>query len=232
MCGCVGDDIFGKDALNALKREGIDISHVRTVSKSTTGTALITVIDGDNRIILDRGANGCLSKEDIDQTLETAKAGDIYLTQLENPVETVGYGLKKAKEKGMYVVLNPAPANKAIVPYLGYCDVITPNESETELLGGRVELLKKAKKLLITLGGKGYAIADQDDCKSFPCINVKVVDTTAAGDTLCGGMAAALSEGKTLEDAARFGSVAASLACTRQGAQTSIPFKVKVMDLI
>ncbi len=232
MCGCVGDDGFGKDSLAALKREGIDVSHVRTVLNTATGTAMITVVGGDNRIILDRGANACLTKEDINQTLQFAKAGDIYLTQLENPIGVIGYGLKRASEKGMYVILNPAPADREIEPYLGYCNLITPNESETELFGGRDELLKKAEKLLITLGGKGYAIADKGGCNSYPCIDITVVDTTAAGDTLCGGMAAALSEGETIENAARFGSVAASLACTKRGAQTSIPFKTEVLKLI
>ena len=124
MCACVGDDLFGQEALESLKKDGVDVSCVRVVEKTPTGTAVIVVVDGDNQIILDKGANEGLSKEDIDRLLEKATAGDIYLTQLENPIEVVGYGLQKAKEKGLLVILNPAPANKEIAPYLQYCDMV------------------------------------------------------------------------------------------------------------
>ena len=223
MCGCVGDDGFGKDAVAALQLDGVDTAYVRTVGNTPSGTAVIIVVDGDNRIILDKGANAHLTKRDIDKALETAKAGDIYLTQLENPIEIIGYGLKKAKEKGMFVVLNPAPANKEIAPYLGYCDLITPNETEVELLGGRESLLCKVETLLVTLGGDGFEIMTKTSRQKYLCIKITPVDTTAAGDTLCGGLVAILAEGKTLEEAAKFGSLAASIACTRAGAQPSIP---------
>jgi ribokinase len=229
MCACVGNDGFGKDSLLALKNEGIDTSHVRTVDGVATGTAVIVVVDGDNRIILDKGANDCLTEKDIDRALETAQEGDIFLTQLENPIPIVGYALKKAKEKGMFVILNPAPANKDIFPYLEYCDLLTPNESETELLGGVDVLLKKVGTLLVTLGSKGFKIVEKEKENLFPCKKITPVDTTAAGDTLCGGLAACLSNGGTLEQAARFGSAAATIACTRKGAQPSIPKKSEVI---
>ena len=90
MCACVGDDLFGKETLKAFENEGIDITHIRTVEGTPTGTAVIVVTNGENRIILDKGANGCLTKEDIDEFLADAKEGDIYLTQLENPIEVIG----------------------------------------------------------------------------------------------------------------------------------------------
>lgn len=222
-CGCVGNDEFGKSAVAALKADGINVDNVRTVEGFASGTAVIIIENGDNRIILDKGANACLSKNDIDKALETAREGDIYLTQLENPIEVIGYGLKAAKQKGLFVILNPAPANAEIVPYLKYCDVITPNETETELLGGEKELLKQTKTLLVTLGGKGFKIVSENGEKHYPCIKVIAVDTTAAGDTLCGGLAAGLASGNSLENAALFGSKAASIACTKKGAQQSIP---------
>lgn len=228
MCGCIGNDAFGEEAIRFLQKDGIDVSHIRRIENASTGTAVIVVIDGNNRIILDRGANACLTKKDIDETLETARVGDIYLTQLENPIEIIGYGLKKAKEKGMYVVLNPAPANKEIEPYLGYCDLITPNESELELLGGREKLLEKVETLLVTLGGEGFEITTKVDTQKYSCMKVKVVDTTAAGDTLCGGLVVKMAEGKLLAEAAKFGSKAASIACTRKGAQPSIPMRNEV----
>ena len=228
MCGCIGNDAFGEEAIRFLQKDGIDVSHIRRIENASTGTAVIVVIDGNNRIILDRGANACLMEKDIDETLETARVGDIYLTQLENPIEIIGYGLKKAKEKGMYVVLNPAPANKEIEPYLGYCDLITPNESELELLGGREKLLEKVETLLVTLGGEGFEITTKVDTQKYSCMKVKVVDTTAAGDTLCGGLVVKMAEGRLLAEAAKFGSKAASIACTRKGAQPSIPIRNEV----
>ena len=228
MCGCVGDDGFGKEAVQSLAADGVDVSFVRTVENTPTGTAVIAVTDGDNRIILDKGANACLSENDIDAALANAKAGDIYLTQLENPIEVIGYGLKKAKEKGMYVVLNPAPANTEIEPYLEYCNLITPNETETELLGGKKALLEKVETLLVTLGSKGFAIIDKNGETTYPCMKITPVDTTAAGDTLCGGLVTYLAEGKPLAEAAKFGSKAATIACTRKGAQPSIPNRNEV----
>jgi len=228
MCGCVGDDRFGKDAVQALRADGVDTQYIRTVENTPTGTAVIVVVDGDNRIILDKGANGRLTEQDIDGALKNAQEGDIYLTQLENPIEIIGYGLKKAKEKGMFVVLNPAPANVEIEPYLTYCDLITPNETEVELLGGREKLLKKVDTLLITLGGDGFEIANKEKTKKYTCVKITPVDTTAAGDTLCGGLVTMLAEEKTLEESALFGSLSASIACTRKGAQPSIPTRDEV----
>ena len=230
MCGCVGDDSFGKEALASLTAEGIDVSHIRVVENTPTGTAVIVVVDGNNRIILDKGANASLQEADIDRFLADARDGDIYLTQLENPIDVVGYGLKLAQQKKMYVILNPAPACKEIEPYLQYCDLVTPNESETELLGGSEYLLSKAKKLLITLGGEGFKIVDAEKETKIPCMTIQPVDTTAAGDTLCGGLCAGLVTGKDLVEAARFGSKAASIACTRKGAQPSIPTRREVED--
>ena len=230
MCGCVGDDDFGVSAIEALKKDGIDVSNVRKIKGVATGTAVIIIENGDNRIILDKGANAYLSEDDIDKTLSKASAGDIYLTQLENPIEVIGYGLKKAKEKGLFVVLNPAPANADIIPYIKYCDLITPNETETEILGGEKKLLETAETLLITLGSKGFKIVTKDSEKIYPCIKVKAIDTTAAGDTLCGGFVAKLSAGETLENSAIFGSRAASIACTKKGAQLSVPSLSDVLE--
>lgn len=229
MCGCVGNDAFGEKAILSLKEAGVDVSNVRVVEGTPSGTAVILIENGDNRIILCKGANAFLTEKDIDKTLEKAKAGDIYLTQLENPIEIIGYGLKKAKEKGLFVVLNPAPANKEIIPYLDYCDLITPNETETEILGGKEFLKSKIDNILITLGGDGFEIINKDGDNKYPCIKIKPVDTTAAGDTLCGGLVVELSLGNNLVDSAKFGSKSATIACTRKGAQPSIPTREEVI---
>ena len=156
--------------------------------------------------------------------LEKASEGDIFLTQLENPIEAVGYALKRANEKGLLVLLNPAPASRDIIKYLKYVDIITPNETELEILGGKQALFNEGITTVITtLGSKGYEIATKAGASIYPCIKVKAVDTTAAGDTASGGLAVKLAEGKTIEEAMAFGSLAASIACTRRGAQMSVP---------
>ncbi len=231
MCGCVGDDAFSYELINSLNSAGVNTDFVRHVSKTPTGVAVIVVTEGENRIIIDSGANGHLSTEDIDNVLEAANEGDIYLTQLENPIDTVGYGLCKAKEKGMLTVLNPAPANNKICDYLKYVDIITPNETELEILGGLDKLFSYGIKTVITtLGSKGYEIATKEHRQIYPCIKVKAVDTTAAGDTATAGLCCGLSQGKSTEEAMAFGSLAASIACTRRGAQKSVPSLSEVLE--
>ena len=229
MCGAVGCDLFGETLIKNLSAAGADVSYIKKCNDASTGIAVIVITGGNNRIILDKGANALLTEADIDEFLKTAKEGDIYLTQLENPIDIIGYGLKQAKAKGMFTILNPAPANKDISAYFNYVDLITPNETELEIFGGKDALFDAGiKKIVTTLGSRGYEIADKTSAKIYPCIKVKAVDTTAAGDTLCGGLAVGLSEGMKLEEACAFGSKAASIACTRKGAQQSIPTRTEV----
>ena len=231
MCGAVGDDVFGDSLLADLKTAGVNVDCVKKIPNVSTGIAVIILTQGDNRIIIDKGANALVSKKDVDEFLSTAKVGDIFLTQLENPIEIVGYGLVKAKEKGLYTILNPAPANKEIIPYLKWADLITPNETELEILGGKDNLFSSGiNKIVTTLGSKGYEISDNNSATIYPCISVKVVDTTAAGDTLCGGLSVGLSRGESLEDSCAYGSKAASIACTQRGAQPSIPTETQVKE--
>lgn len=229
MCGCVGTDTFGKDAISSLRNDRVDVSHIRSIDNVPTGTAVIVVENGDNRIILDKGANAWITETDVDAFLKTANVGDIFLTQLENPIEAIGYALKVAKEKKMFTILNPAPANLEIEKYFEYVDLITPNETELKIFGGKENLFEKGiTKVVTTLGGNGYEISDIQTSKKYPCIKIKAVDTTAAGDTLCGGIAVGLSLNKTLEESCAYGSKAATIACTRKGAQPSIPTENEV----
>ena len=224
MCGAVGNDSFGDTLLSSLASVGVNTDSIKRVEGVSTGVAVIVVTEGENRIIIDSGANACISESDIDAFLEKAEKGDIFLTQLENPIEIVGYALKKAKEKGLLVLLNPAPANKKIIKYLKYVDIITPNETELEILGGKEALFGEGITTVITtLGSKGYEIATKEKAEIYPCIKVKAVDTTAAGDTASGGLAVKLAEGKSIEESIAFGSLAASIACTKRGAQMSVP---------
>lgn len=224
MCGAVGNDSFGDTLLKSLNSVGVNTDSIKRVDGISTGVAIIVVTEGENRIIIDSGANACVTESDIDAFLDKAEKGDIFLTQLENPIEIVGYALKKAKEKGMTVLLNPAPASTEIIKYLKYVDIITPNETELEILGGKDSLLESSIKTVITtLGADGYEIATSEKATKYPCVKVKAVDTTAAGDTASGGLAVKLAEGESIENAMAFGSLAASIACTKRGAQMSVP---------
>jgi len=233
LCGVTGEDNYGKKLTENLEKAGVDVSFVHRAGSISTGIAIIIVSEGDNRIILDRGANAFLGKQDIDLFLEHAKEGDIYLTQLENPIPVVGYGLKRAKEKGLLTILNPAPADPGIVEYFPYVDIIAPNEGELEAFGGKEILLKAGlSRIITTLGEDGYEIAERSNTVKYSCMKVKAIDTTAAGDTFCGGVAVGLSENKTLAESALFGSTAASIACTRYGAQQSVPSREEVLTAL
>lgn len=234
MSGCVGKDTFGKHMKENLCGFGADVSFVREIEGVSSGVAMIILTDGDNRIILDGGANTRLEMSDVDALLTNAKEGDIFLTQLENNIEITGYALKSAKEKGLFTVLNPAPYSAEILPYIEYCDMITPNETELALMIGEQgsvdEMAKKipVAEVLVTLGGKGYYYRSNDKEFYGTCPKVVPVDTTAAGDTFCGGLCVAISQGKSREEAFRFASYAASLSVTKKGAMQSIPTREEV----
>ena len=224
MCGAVGDDEFGAEYIASLEKEGIDVSLVKKAAGVPTGTAVIVVTDGDNRIIVDRGANDRLCEEDAEKALSTAARGDILLLQLEIPLDTVKAALKAAKEIGMTVILNPAPANRLADECLSLCDIAVPNETETEIFGGREALSEKVKgTLIITLGADGFEISADGKSRHYGGHRVKAVDTTAAGDTFCGALAARLAAGDGIDAAAEYANRAAAIACTKMGAQPSVP---------
>lgn len=232
MCGKVGDDGFGKDAITSFEKENIDATCVGVCKGCSGGVAVITVVDGNNRIILDKGANAEITEKDVDAALLDASDGDVLLVQAEIPCKITGYALEKAKEKNMTTIFNPAPADKAYAKYFKYCDYVIPNETETEIFGGLDEIKSQTDAvIIITLGGRGYAIADGNGYKEYSCIKIKAVDTTAAGDTFCGVFAVKLAEGETVVNSAKIAS-AASLACTRKGAQPSVPTRKEVVEFI
>ena len=222
MCGKVGNDKFGKASLEALKKENIDITNIK-IANCSSGLAIIIIAEKDNTIILERGANYKINREDVDAFLSLASKGDIFLTQLEIPLDIVDYALLKAKEIEMTTILNPAPMDIKIKKSLKYVDLILPNETELAQFGGEGELLKYAGTIIETCGGSGYKIITSKEKTTYPCLKVNVLDTTSAGDTLCGGLAAHFASGFSLEESAKFGSFAASIACTKLGAQPSIP---------
>lgn len=228
MAGCVGDDSFGGGMIANLAAFGVRTSPVRTVADTSSGVAVITVCDGNNRIILHPGANACVTEADVDLLLAEAVADDLFLVQAEIPTEIILYALKAAKTRGMRTVFNPAPAKKELTVCFPYTDILTPNETELAILtdgatpeeaAGRLGI----QSLVVTLGGDGWYANEGGVERRGACPKVKVLDTTAAGDTFCGAMVVRLARGDFLFDALPYASACASLACTKLGAQPSIP---------
>ncbi|MDF9777998.1 ribokinase [Pseudomonas baetica] len=200
--------------------------------------ALIVVDDNSqNTIVIVPGANGALSAEAIDRFDSVIQAADVLICQLEVPDASVGHALKRGRELGKTVILNPAPVSHPLPSdWYASIDYLIPNESEASALSGlSVDSLETAQaaatrliamgvgKVIITLGAQGSLFADGQRFEHFPAPVVKAVDTTAAGDTFVGGFAAALAAGQDEVQAIRFGQVAAALSVTRAGAQPSIP---------
>lgn len=237
MVGCVGGDAYGDQLRGALLADGIDCQAVSTV-EGASGVALIVVDDNSqNAIVIVAGANGALTPHVIDQFDSVLQTADVIICQLEVPDATVGHALKRGRELGKTVILNPAPASRPLpADWYAAIDYLIPNESEASALSGLpVDSLASAEtaatrliamgagKVIITLGAQGSLFADGQRFEHFPAAKVKAVDTTAAGDTFVGGFAAALANGKSEAEAIRFGQVAAALSVTRAGAQPSIP---------
>ncbi|VVO85323.1 ribokinase [Pseudomonas fluorescens] len=238
MVGCVGSDAYGKALRDALLAEQIDCQAVSTVEGSS-GVALIVVDDNSqNAIVIVAGANGALTPALIGCFDAVLQAADVIICQLEVPDATVGHALKRSRELGKVVILNPAPASGPLpAHWYANIDYLIPNESEASALSGlpvdsrqsaeaaATRLIEMgAGKVIITLGAEGSLFADGKSFAHFSAPAVKAVDTTAAGDTFVGGFAAALAVGRSEAEAIGFGQIAAALSVTRAGAQPSIPF--------
>jgi ribokinase len=240
MVGRVGNDSFGPELLGNLKQNNVDTSHVQTDPQAATGTAIIVVdATGQNSIVLSPGGNGRVTPEDIrDVPLGEYK---LLLLQLEIPVEAVLAAAQRAKESGLRVLLNPAPARTLPDELLSLPDFLVPNESELSLLtdqtvnditsaenAAKSLLGRGVQNVIVTLGANGALIVNKDITKHVPSFNVDVVDTTAAGDAFIGGFASALLQEKSIEEAVRYGCACGALAATKFGAQPSLPTKEDV----
>lgn len=244
MIGKVGNDVNGQFLMSALKSSGVDVSNV-TIADANSGLAMIAVENGDNRIIFDAGANGYITEGDVDIGLADASENDILIMQLEIPMEVVEYAASVAKEIGMTVILNPAPALPVSSKLLQNVDVIIPNESETKLLTDvdvcdevhlalAVRALYKmgVNKVVVTMGENGSAVAEGQTITYIEPRKVTAVDTTSAGDTFIGAFALCLAQGKGMVDSANFASVASSITVTREGASQSIPTLLEVNEIL
>lgn len=238
----VGDDIFGKQAIQGFQKEGINTDFVFTDFENPSGVALILVdAKGENSIAVASGANGNLQISEVAKAIEQISTNDTVLLQLEIPIPTVEFAIKKSFERGAKVILNPAPAQMLDETVFQYLDIITPNETEAELLTGvKVTDLETAeqaalkfhkkgvKNVIITLGSKGAYLHNSTTSRLIAAPAVQAVDTTAAGDVFNGALAVALSEGNDLEQAIEFACKAAAISVTRMGAQASAPLRSEV----
>ena len=242
----VGQDAFGETAVSGFVKEGIKVDHIHQDKRTPTGVALILVgAGGENCIAVALGANSKLSIADIKKAKTTIARAGILVMQLETPLKIVLAAARIAVKAGVPVILNPAPARKLSHELLKQVSVLTPNETEAEVLTGiKVDsdaaALKAAKKLLswgvktvvITLGRRGALLASKGGNRVVPGFKVKAIDTTAAGDTFNGALAVAMAEGKSEEQAVHFANAAAALSVTRVGAQTSAPRRKVIEDLL
>lgn len=246
MVGRIGDDAFGKELLDNLAADGIEHTFVLRDAASATGVALIVVDDaGQNSIVVASGANMNLSPSDVDAAAATLTSADALLLQLESPLETVVHAAQLARAAGVTVILNPAPARPLPKELLAVVDVLVPNESETALLtqmpvGNQGEALAASAALrragvgtvILTLGERGALLAEEAATRIFPAFDVDPLDTTAAGDAFLAGLAVALAEGRILGEAVQWGNAAGALATTKLGAQTSLPTRQAVEQLL
>lgn len=236
MIGCVGNDTFGEVLLNNLRQNSVDTSHMRILDGVPTGIAMIVVNEGNNFIIVDPGANYQLTPQMIDSVEDLIKESCIMVVQLEIPLDTVERVIDIAKRNDVKILLNPAPAIKLEDSLLTKVDILTPNETECEIItdipiksvgdakNAVAYLMNKGvENVIVTMGGNGVVYNSGKEIIHKAVPNVKVVDTTAAGDSFSGALAVALSQGKSIDEAVDFGNIVGTLTVMKKGAQTSLP---------
>ncbi len=236
MIGCVGADSYGDMMLNALRDSGVKTDYVTVLGDATTGTAHIILAEGDNSIIVLKGANERVTKDIVDASFNVISSSDLVMLQHEIPLETVGYIIDKCFEAGVPVMLNPAPYMDIPKEWIDKVTYITPNEHEASLMfpgESRDEiLLSHEGKIIMTAGGDGVLYGENGKVSHVEGFKVEVVDTTGAGDTFNGAFAVARSEGKDLKESIRFANAAAALSVGRIGAQGGMPRRKEVEELL
>lgn len=237
-----GDDLFGSQSKKLFQSEKLNTDFLFTDPESPSGIALITVDEhAENCIVVAPGANARMLRADVDKAAEAISNAVITLMQLEIPLDTVRYAAEIAFNAGKKVILNPAPAQLLPDELLKMLYLITPNETEAELLTGvpvndaksaetaaRLLLAKGVQVVVVTLGSKGALLVTAEQCQLIPTLKVKAIDTTAAGDCFNGALAVAIAEGADLVGAITFANKAASISVTRMGAQASAPYRDEV----
>ena len=238
----IGDDIFGRQSLESIKAEGIDVSGLTIEPNKASGVALISVDrHGENCIAVAPGSNATLLPQNLQRSLPLIKEASIVIMQLEIPMETINYVAELCKTHGITLILNPAPAcflPDALFPNI---NIITPNEKEAEMLTG-IEVKDRASAteaaivlknkgvgiVIITMGKQGALIVTDEYEEMIPSLVVDAVDSTGAGDVFNGALSVAIAEGKEMTEAIKFACKAAAISVTRLGAQSSAPSRKEV----
>jgi ribokinase len=235
MVARVGGDLFGPATIENFRKQGIDPTHVKQVEGLSSGVAPIFVEpNGQNRILVVKGANDALKPADVDAAADVLKSCDCIVLQFEIPVETVYYTIAFAVKNGIRCILNPAPAQPVDMSVLKGLDYFVPNESEAETISGLpVKTIDDAKKcaakllsggirrVIITLGANGSLLSSSEGTEHVPAFQVKSVDSTGAGDAFIGSFAVFLGEGVAEKEALRRANLYAGLSTTGVGTQKS-----------
>jgi ribokinase len=247
MVGRVGKDAFADVLLENLASSGVESGFVRRDPASATGVALIVVDDaGENIIVVASGANMQLSEADVESAAHVISSSDVLLLQLEVPIPVVTRAAQIAQASGVTVILNPAPARQLPADLLKLVDILVPNESEAELLTGvnvssqdglenaaRVLLESGTRAVVITLGSRGvFFTGSLIEAEKIDAFQIEPIDTTAAGDAFLAGLSVTFGAGGSLQEAVRFGNAAGALAAMKFGAQTSLPVRDEVLQMI
>ena len=246
MVGRLGNDLFGDQFLEKLSEEGINTDFVVQDTKNGTGVGM-PLIDssGQNSIVIIPQANMALTVKNIDKAESVIADSDVLVLQCEVPMEANKRAAEIANKNDTLVILNPAPACEIPDAILSLTDLLTPNESETEILTGMpthsneqaIEaahnlLSKGIETVILTLGSRGSFLLTEKMDKLIPAYSVNVIDTTAAGDAYCGALAASLAQGAHIEEAVKIANAAGALAVTKLGAEPSLPTKKAIDQLL
>lgn len=242
MIGKIGNDANGKRLIENLKNNSVNTDGVTIDKTQSTGTAYINVYaSGENNIIVNKGANERLTVDDIKRLENILEKDDICVMQMEIPLEVVSYVIQTFKKKNIKVILNPAPADKAINSDLNGVSIVIPNETELGILtdidmDSDEDIVDATQKLLdmgpeaviVTLGRKGSFYRGKEAEYWQEPISVKPIDTTGAGDSFIGALSVFLSEGNTIKDSIEFATYASALTVTKEGAMASLPTREEV----
>lgn len=244
MIGAIGKDIYGASLKETLTSYGVDTKKVKELDNTSSGVAVITRYEADNRIIINAGANAYVSLDDVIKHLD-GDEGDLLVVQFEIPFKTTEYALKKAKKRGMITICNPAPYNDEVKKMFPYIDYLVVNQTETELMTGiypnndvdvkRVyEIVKKkgVKHLLVSLGSKGASLIKDDIYYYSPAFKINAVDTTGAGDAFIGAFSRCLVNKIYGQEKLRFCNATSALVCMKAGAQQSMPTLAEVLNFL